>query len=525
MESQGSLNRALELLEGVDPEHYAMGDYILRHRARILTDLNRCDEAQAVWKTLLNGYSGSRWAKEARRGLDSCFESGSKRTLLPNSSDPCPGMNAGKALADCFFESRRYESAKEAYKNFIEQSKRKVRPELLVRLSQAAARSQDFETAIEANETIVKKFPKSRWAKEAIRKKAFLEQDSGDFQSALETWTLLLKKTKATNEKRLFWQKIAWCHFRLENYDEAIQDYNQALDFVESPGDLYWKGRSLERLGRSSEARDIFENLVLIYPASYYGVRALERLDRSRTPRPRMAGWWRRHRGRLWERSSIELDPDEGLDRIHELTLLGLFEDASIELKRLRAARGMNLPSDPKRLKWNRGVYRFEDRISVNPDPLFPLPYGGVLMKAAENKTPEPSLLYAMMKQESHFREQIISPAGAIGLLQIMPATGRRLATDAGWKDYENEWLTDPVTNIELGVRYMDQLQNLFSGSWYAAVASYNAGEHPVSQWVKQRKGLPEEEFIEEIPYAETREYVKRVYTNWRAYQTIYSGF
>lgn len=136
----------------------------------------------------------------------------------------------------------------------------------------------------------------------------------------------------------------------------------------------------------------------------------------------------------------------------------------------------------------------------------------------------DPFLLYGMMRQESRFRESVVSPAGAVGLMQIMPGTGRKLARDAAWDDYDTTWLYDPVTNIELAVLYVRQLAGLFDGRWYAIAASYNAGEAVVREWVNLRKGLSEEEFIEEIPYQETRNYVKKVYANWKAYRFIYGA-
>jgi len=133
-------------------------------------------------------------------------------------------------------------------------------------------------------------------------------------------------------------------------------------------------------------------------------------------------------------------------------------------------------------------------------------------------------LIDAMIRQESHFREQVVSPVGAVGLLQVMPLTGKRVARENRWVDFDKKWLYEPITNIELAVLYLKKLCMILDSRWYAVVAAYNAGEHVVSDWLKQRPDLSEEEFIEEIPYGETREYVKKVYTNWQAYKRIYKN-
>ena len=215
---------------------------------------------------------------------------------------------------------------------------------------------------------------------------------------------------------------------------------------------------------------------------------------------------------------------DPALQRIYELASLGLFHDAEIEVRRVRGRLRIPLPPDPKKIKKGREGFFFEARHLEAEHPDYMIPYADFTFSGIHKTAVDPFLLYAMMRQESRFRDSVVSPAGAVGILQIMPGTGRRLAKEAGWSDYQPDWLYDPVTNIELAVKYIKKLSDLFDGKWYAIAASYNAGEHVVKEWVAQRKGLPEEEFIEEIPYSETRDYVKKVYTNWRAYRFIYGA-
>ena len=121
-------------------------------------------------------------------------------------------------------------------------------------------------------------------------------------------------------------------------------------------------------------------------------------------------------------------------------------------------------------------------------------------------------------------RSQALSPAGAVGLMQIMPATARRLTDGSGDLDEIREQLFDSDTNVRLGSRYMGQLLDRFSGNVLYAVASYNAGPVAVSRWIRTNGSAEPEKFVELIPYRETRGYVKRVLRSYREYHRLENG-
>jgi soluble lytic murein transglycosylase len=125
------------------------------------------------------------------------------------------------------------------------------------------------------------------------------------------------------------------------------------------------------------------------------------------------------------------------------------------------------------------------------------------------------------MREESGFRARIVSPVGARGLLQIMIETGERLATDHGVEDFEGEDLFDPSMNIDLGARYLADLEKIFDGQTSASVASYNAGPEAVALW-GPGDAPEDDEWVEAIPYSQTRSYVKRVLRSLYAYQVLY---
>ena len=127
------------------------------------------------------------------------------------------------------------------------------------------------------------------------------------------------------------------------------------------------------------------------------------------------------------------------------------------------------------------------------------------------------------MAQESSFDPDVRSAANAYGLMQIVPATGKRLARSLGIRKFTTGKLTDPETNVKLGTFYFKGLVNQFGGAHFA-LASYNAGESRVVRWIKKSGELPRDEFIDDIPFPETQNYVKKILGTAEDYRRLYGG-
>lgn len=146
-----------------------------------------------------------------------------------------------------------------------------------------------------------------------------------------------------------------------------------------------------------------------------------------------------------------------------------------------------------------------------------------VLESSKASNVPE-QLIWGIMRAESHYKHDIASPVGALGLMQVMPFTGRQVANLLNMSGFETRSLLEPETNIRLGTRYLQRLLEKFSGSIPLVAAGYNAGPHRVHAWVRNFGTLDMDEFIEHIPFVETRNYVKRVVRNYQIYSLLYSG-
>jgi soluble lytic murein transglycosylase len=290
----------------------------------------------------------------------------------------------------------------------------------------------------------------------------------------------------------------------------------------------YWHARASERAGRPDAAAR-FAELAHEFPLSYYGWRASERVgEGANAPVPPPL-----------ERGTAALAPAQ-LERPRILIEAGLIEYAREELDALFAgARGLDDRLALARLYADAGDFHRPQRLAVDAyaetlargprrDALelwwyaWPAPWTDAVNRVAQARTGlPPELVYAIMREESGYQPAVMSVAGARGLLQLMPETAERVARDLALPEFHPDDLFDPAVNIQLGGVYLDQLLRQFSGRASAAIGSYNAGPHRVVAWL-DGSGLEDDEWVEAIPYDQTREYVKRVLRSVHAYKVLY---
>jgi soluble lytic murein transglycosylase len=221
-----------------------------------------------------------------------------------------------------------------------------------------------------------------------------------------------------------------------------------------------------------------------------------------------------------------------GLDHLarRELTEIERLARSSDDRRRLMAEYALagnywrsstigELGFGPARL---RGGLRGESRQYW--EHAYPRAWNGTVIEASQSTSVPEEFIWGIMRAESHYRYDAQSPVGALGLMQIMPFTGRQVANLLSINTFETRSLLEPNTNIRLGSRYLQRLLEKFSGSIPLAAASYNAGPHRVHAWVRNFGTLDMDEFIEHIPFVETRNYVKKVARNYQIYSLLYSG-
>ena len=155
-------------------------------------------------------------------------------------------------------------------------------------------------------------------------------------------------------------------------------------------------------------------------------------------------------------------------------------------------------------------------------EALFPKPYWSDLKRSSAANGLDPYLVASLIRQESEFNPNAVSRANAVGLMQLLPKTGKAVAKEVKLKRYSASQLYTPAVNMQLGTRYFRGMVDRFGGSFEYALAAYNAGSDRVDEWLAQGKYRDPQEFVESIPFTETREYVQAILRNASVYKQLY---
>lgn len=289
----------------------------------------------------------------------------------------------------------------------------------------------------------------------------------------------------------------------------------------DSPRWQYWRGRALEALGRAEEARQVYHRIA--GQRDYHGFLAADRIGApyaiASTP---------------LAISMTELDALltrlPGLQRARELYILGREREADAEWRQV--TQGFDrLALQQAALLAHRWDWHPQAIATISRaehwDDLelrFPLAYRDRVMDNARADTVDPAWIYAVIRQESSFRSSARSPVGALGLMQIMPATGRQIAQELRDAGADHDVLLQPDSNIRYGVHYLRQILERLQGNPMLATAAYNAGPNKVLRWLPTRDPLPADVWAETIPYRETRAYVQRIMEYAAIYQRRLGG-
>lgn len=341
--------------------------------------------------------------------------------------------------------------------------------------------------------------------------------------------------------------RMGWNAYSRGRYGEAAETFHRALSSL-APTDwedevIYWLARADERSGRRGRALGRYRELAKRYPHTYYGQQAARRLSHPGEPAsvsraalaPGEAGPGVAH---LQAADTLADGKAAGrLERALELAAMGFSSDARRELALAEAA--LTSGRAPERavalalgaLYHRAGLYELAIRrlngpfASMSPEEVlglsrrfwelyYPRPYRELIERASAANGLELPLVLGLIRQESAFRAGAVSPAGAVGLMQVLP--GRR--------DKDGEALFDPEVNLARGTSHLARLLKRYDGRLVDALVAYNAGVRRLERWRRRFKGLDEDEFIEAIPFTETRTYVKRVLRNAALYRMLYSG-
>ena len=330
---------------------------------------------------------------------------------------------------------------------------------------------------------------------------------SGEPAKALEYLDNAIKLFPKESEDAL-WSK-GWLFYRSGLTGEAEGLFFSLYREYKEDKYAYWAARAKEQAG--GDPGYYFRK---ISGDGYYSLLAMLRAGDSPSSGGGKGSTHRSKRNRKLRRADILLSE-------------GLYEDAAIELRTVaRKTRRYRELLDIGLRMVKAGDYDIAQRLmnrvpgSKRPDEiLFPLAYWPTVSEVADSYSMDPYLMLSLMREESLFDTEAFSPAGAIGLMQLMPSTARRAARGAGIELADDGELFLADTNIRIGTHYFSGLVNGF-GSVTPGIAAYNAGERVVRQWLDKGGYSSYDEFVEDIPYKETREYVKRIMRSYYRYHS-----
>ncbi|MGA3136421.1 MAG: transglycosylase SLT domain-containing protein [Terracidiphilus sp.] len=387
------------------------------------------------------------------------------------------------------------------------------------------------------------KFPRSQWLAEALYSSGNMYMLRREYSAAVEYYSYLATHFPENAYAPAAHWRAGWLSYRQGRYADASRLFDEQIRLypgaAETVAAIYWRGRLYETQDhKPAEAAANYRAIIRAYQHYFYAQMARERLAALGNAQP-------------------VVQPQ--LDRLQAPSVPALEESFPAESPHLAKARllanaGLNdyiareIAADPDSSSWSAlaeaQIYASYDEpframrvlkralpyaatASIKSIPLaywrilFPEPWWETIQAESAKNNLDPYLVVSLIRQESEFNPSAISPKNACGLMQLLPSVGKALAHEEGISHFETFHLLDPATNIRLGTRYLRKTVDKFGGVTEYALAAYDAGDDRVVDWQSAGPYSGIDEFVESIPFTETREYVEAILRNEETYKAI----
>ena len=451
---------------------------------------------------------------------------------------------AGREVKEAYFKIalsnfnlRSSDEAEEAFESFLYKFPDHYRsPEALYWLGKTYLREGKEDAFIKSSKGFIRLYKKDKKRPEVLYRLGIIYAENGDVKSAVSAFDRVIREYPGNDfasDSR--WAK-GWLYYKKQDYKKSLAMFNNILDTAADSSyisrTLYWKAKVMEKI---NEIGGMEKSLCLLcskfdgsfyclFAQYYYNIQCLSSQD--------ITGM--EITDNLSDDYLFSGNPGNNDERIKLFFYLGLRAEAIEEIKwfklentgdieqsitiasMLSEMGEYNLSLRTLYLNLSKEILNnYQSNNTILSKLMYPAGYSEFVNTYAAENGIDPLLIYALIREESRFNEEAISIAGAIGLMQIMPQTAATIMNDTyGGRDT----LFSPELNIALGTRFFAELLKRYKGNFILALAGYNAGPHIVSKWLEDREGLGVDEFIEDIPYKETREYVKRVFKSYMKY-------
>ncbi len=392
---------------------------------------------------------------------------------------------------------------------------------------------------------MVARFPASRWLEEALYSGGNMYLLKNDAGQAIYHYTKLVELFPHSLYGPSAHWRAAWMNYRTRNYPEAARLMDEQIAHyaggIEVPGALYWRGRIYEDEEHNfGQAVNYYRRLTEIYPEYYYAILARQRLAvlgaqaavaaapalsaAQKAPAPELTGELPENdihliKARLLANAALNEYIGPEIKESPTADAWGALAEAEIYASDGGYTRAMQSMK-------HSGISFFTQPVDQVPAVywhlLFPQPYWGELVADSGANGLDPYLVASLIRQESEFNAGVVSPMKAYGLMQLLPSVGKSEAKKHGIKKFSASQLLDPTVNLELGTANLKQVLDRFGGQTECALAAYNAGDTPVRQWLASNDYKDMAEFVESIPFTETRDYVQAILRNREMYRQLY---
>jgi soluble lytic murein transglycosylase len=542
--------------------------------ARCYLKIDRAPDAAAVLRRVYNLYPASPEAADARTLLDQ---------VATETAVPPPSYEERKGRADLLARTHHPEDAARAYRELLDDPATFDRSSVQVALGVALHRSgndREARTMLEGIPEFPGEVNALRWrtlaeiARSANDDNGFLNalnqlRQSGstsgnfeqvlllggnmyllrkDYDKAIDCYRELQQRFPQGKQAAYAHWKAAWLTFRQGRKDEARREFEEHIELYptspETPAALYWRGRLAEEDGDFGLAKAWYAKLTQRFRQYYYAELARARLLGLPPAEAKSDPLLENLPLAQADTSLAALAGDPPADnvRYHKSMLLHNGGLTDLAIRELRAAA----PDDAGWATLVAARYYQEDgfyhraietvkhavpnyyslEIDALPRPcwemLFPRPYWPDLTKYARQNGLDPYLVASLIRQESEFNPGAVSRTDALGLMQLMPQTASQVAHEIRLRRYASNQLVVPAYNMRLGARYFHDLVTQFGNRLEYALAAYNAGSDRVQGWSAEGNYRGTDEFVESIPFTETREYVQAIMRNAAMYRKLY---
>jgi len=393
--------------------------------------------------------------------------------------------------------------------------------------------------------------PTSPWLEAALLSVANLHLVHHEYDQSLDAFRELQERFPAGGKASYAHWKAAWLTLRQGRNEDAKQAFDEQIALYpngnETSNALYWRARLAEEDNQPAMARAYYQKLSDRYRNYYYaelGRQRMKKLPEAADPPGQYPILDRVPPLEHAEKVELMETPADNL-HLQKAKLLGnggLVDFAVREIQAAAIEEKANWgPSETAQVYTDTG--HFDRAIEVMKrsvpsyfavdipnlprpywDALFPRPYWNNLKKFSVANGLDPYLVASLIRQESEFNPVAVSRANAVGLMQLLPKTGRLVAKQEKLSHYNPSQLYTAPVNLQLGTHYFRGMVDQFGGSVAYALAAYNAGSDRVDEWLGQGKYRDEQEFVESIPFTETREYVQAILRNASVYRQLYGA-